>query len=72
MESTVTEQDKLDVAKFIFDNDYHTQTRLQKIEDMFERQLRSIEECTESNCKHLTCKFARNWRANTHNIRVNR
>ena len=72
MVTGITEQDKQDVAKFIFDNDYHTQARLQTIEAMFERQLRGIEECTESNCKHLTCQFARNWRANTHKIRVNR
>ena len=34
MERTVTEQDKLDEAKNKFDNAYHTQTRLQKIEDI--------------------------------------
>jgi len=72
MESTLTKQDK--VAKFIFDNDYELEEQLAllTIEAMFERQLRNIEECTESNCKHLTCQFARNWRANTHKIRVNR
>jgi len=60
MVKLLTEEDKQDAAKYIFDNNY------------FRKQLSNIEECAELSCKHLTCKFARNWNANIHKIRVNR
>jgi len=77
MEATITNHQDLEdqyQEGLITLDEMHSQMSLRNIEAMFDKKLRGIEECpqdAELQCMHISCKFARYWRANIHGIRVN-